>query len=148
MLIFPLLFEGERSDKERALLSPSQEMYEYSESLEKSLCSAVSEMVDSDQVSVMITLEGTFENVYASDASINEAVTADKTDMRSEKQLVLTGGNNAQTPIIIKKIPPKVKGAVIVCKNGNDPQVKSSVAALAATALNISETKIYVTGGK
>lgn len=126
----------------------SDEISEYSALLEEGLKQAISQVVGSGNVSVMVTLESTFENVYFSDASVNEAVTADKTDIKSEKQLVLTGASGeGQTPVIVKRLPPKVKGAVIVCDRGDEADIKERVTMLAATALNISETKIYVTGG-
>ncbi|MBE6570804.1 MAG: hypothetical protein E7656_00970 [Ruminococcaceae bacterium] len=127
---------------------PSDEIAVYSGMLESGLQSAVSCMTGSENVKVMVTLDSTFENVYVSDASINEAVTSDKTDIRSERQLVLTGSvGDDQMPVVVKRIPPKVKGAVIVCDGIIDNNLKSSIAAMAATALNIPETKIYVTGG-
>ena len=148
MLSFPA-FSGNGAEKtsEKAA-SPSAEISEYAAMLENGLKESVAQIVGSENVSVMITLESTFENVYVSDASINEAVTADKTDRKSEKQLVLTGASGStQTPVVVKQLPPKVKGAVIVCERGGEKDIKERVTALAATALNISPTKIYVTGG-
>ncbi len=148
LLLTPILFDAEKNDGTAAEYTASDEMAQYSLMLESGLQKAVSQMTGSDNVKVMITLDSTFENIYVSDASINEAVTADKTDIKSEKQLVLTGSSGKeQLPVVVKRIPPKVKGAVIVCEGGNDKNVRSSIAAMAATALNISETKIYVTGG-
>lgn len=138
---------GSNGNREVAEYTPTDELAQYSELLERNLEDAVSKLTGDQNAKVMITLESTFENVYASDASINEAVTADKTDRRSEKQLVLTGGTASQSPVTVKRIPPKIKGAVIVCKNGEDGKTRSEITALAMAALNISESKIYVTGG-
>lgn len=128
--------------------SYTAELSEYSEELSESLKNAVCGIVGSDDVRVMITFESTFESVYYSDAVVNEAVTADKTDRKSEKQLVLTGnmGEN-QSPVVVKKLSPKPSGAIIVCKGGNDAEIKNRVTELASCALNISKNKIYVTGG-
>ena len=147
LIALPMLFDI-KNTTESEEYSASSEIYEYTNMLETSLQNAISQLVGSDNVKVVITLESTFENIYVSDASINEAITADKTDKRSEKQLVLTGATGqTQTPVIVKRIPPKVKGAVIVCDGGNDKTLRSCIVAMAATALNISETRIYVTGG-
>ena len=147
LIALPMLFDIKNSPESEEY-SASSEIYEYTNMLETSLQNAISQLVGSDNVKVVITLESTFENIYVSDASINEAITADKTDKRSEKQLVLTGATGqTQTPVIVKRIPPKVKGAVIVCDGGNDKTLRSCIVAMAATALNISETRIYVTGG-
>ena len=148
LMFIPAIIENTQKGVISDDKSPSDEMAQYSEMLETGLQRAVSRMIGNDDVKVMITLDSTFENVYVSDASINEAVTADKTDIKSEKQLVLTSASGKdQLPVVVKQIPPKVRGAVIVCPGINDRNLKSSIAAMAAVALNISETKIYVTGG-
>lgn len=126
----------------------ANELEEYSSMLESNLEHAITTLTGDKKATVMITLESTFENVYASDASMNEAVTADKTDRKSEKQLVLTGSSaSSQSPVTVKKIPPKIKGAAIVCRYGGDERVRKEIISLATAVLNISESKIYVTGG-
>ena len=145
-LIFSAVFESNGTEKESA--SFTDELSEYSVMLEDSLKRAVSDIVGDENTSVMITFESTFENVYYSDAVVNEAVTADKTDRKSEKQLVLTGeAGRTQNPVVVKMLSPKVSGAVIVCKGGNTATVKQRVTELASCALNVSKNKIYVTGG-
>lgn len=146
LLIFSSVFESKSTEKES--VSFTDELSEYSAMLEDSLKRAVSEIVGDESTSVMITFESTFENVYYSDAVVNEAVTADKTDRKSEKQLVLTGdAGRAQNPVVVKMLSPKVSGAVIVCRGGDSEAIKQRVTELASCALNISKNKIYVTGG-
>ena len=148
LLCFSFLSKPTETSDSQPTVDASDEIAVYSHMLESGLQSAVACMTGSDNVKVMVTLDSTFENVYVSDASINEAVTSEKTDVRSARQLVLTGSaGDGQMPVVVKRIPPKVKGAVIVCDGLANNNLKSSIAAMAATALNISETKIYVTGG-
>lgn len=144
LIIVPDIIKN--NEKARTDAAP-EEIAAYSAMLESGVREAVCRVTGSDNVSVMITLESTFENVYVSDAVVNEAVTAEKTDRQSEKQLVLTGAGDSGMPVVVKKIPPRVKGAVIVCQGGNNSDIKNRVTAIAATVLNLSETKIYVTGG-
>lgn len=123
------------------------EMQIYSGLLSDELKKSVCHMLGDTDVEVMITLESSFESVYASDASITQATGEQKTDVKSEKQLVLIGPSSQQVPVVVKKIPPKIKGVVVVCKKDISKETVTKITKLAATALNVSETKIYVTGG-
>ena len=145
IILFSLFFEnGEAKIKNKSF---TDELSSYSQMLEDNLKDAVSGVVGGE-VKVMITFESTFENVYYSDAVVNEAITADKTDRKSEKQLVLTGNmGDKQNPVVVKMLSPKPTGAIIVCDGGNRADIKECVTELAACALNISKNKIYVTGG-
>lgn len=148
LLLLPALLGENRRTEKAQETAASEELSAYAALLEDGLKEAVCRVVGGGDVSVMVTLDSTFENVYVNDASINEAVTADKTDRKSERQLVLIGANGEnQIPVVVKRLPPKVRGAVIVCTGGNDPALRARITALAATVLNVSETKIYVTGG-
>ena len=145
ILVFSLFFEKSEAKSPKA--SFTDELSAYSQMLEENLKDAVSGVVGGD-VKVMITFERTFENVYYSDAVVNEAITADKTDRKSEKQLVLTGNmGDKENPVVVKMLAPKPTGAIIVCDGGNGADIKQCVTELASCALNISKNKIYVTGG-
>lgn len=147
-LLLLCLPKGEKKEGGSAEKADFDELCEYAALLEDGLCRTVKSAAGDDTAEVFVTLEGTYENVYASDASVNEATTGDKVDRKSEKQLVLTGsGTNGQQAVTVKKLTPKVKGAVIVCRGGDDETTKQRITELAATALNVPKTKIYVTGG-
>jgi stage III sporulation protein AG len=145
IIILSMFFE--KNDGNNKKSSFTDELSAYSVMLEENLKDAVAGVVGGD-VKVMITFESTFENVYYSDAVVNEAITADKTDRKSEKQLVLTGNmGDKENPVVVKMLSPKPTGAIIVCDGGNRADIKECVTELAACALNISKNKIYVTGG-
>ena len=136
------------SDTETAREKSFDELREYAAFLEEGLCRTVKSATGDEEAQVFVTLEGTYENVYASDASVNEATTGDTTDRKSEKQLVLTeNGTDGKQAVTVKRLTPKVKGAVIVCRGGQEEKTKERITLLASTALNVPQTKIYVTGG-
>ena len=144
-LCFP---KSEKEPSESAAENECDDLREYAALLEDGLCRTVRSATGDETAQVFVTLDGTYENVYASDASVNEATEGDKTDRKSEKQLVLAGsGTNGKQAVTVKKLTQKVKGAVIVCRGGDDEQTKKRISELASTALNVPQTKIYVTGG-
>lgn len=143
-----MLFPSAKKESDNLILSESvDEIQIYSDILSRDLKKSVSHMLGDDDIEVMITLESSFESVYASDASVNSATVGEKTDVLSEKQLVLIGPQSRPEPVVVKKIPPKIKGVVVVCKKEISRETAKKITKLAATALNVSETKIYVTGG-
>lgn len=126
----------------------SDELREYAALLEEGLARTVGKALGEENVQVFVTLESTYENVYASDATVNEITDGASSDRKSEKQLVLTGsGTSGQQAVTVKRLSPKVKGTVIVCADGNKPEIQKRITELATTALNVPSTKIYVTGG-
>lgn len=152
LLVGAVLLSLPKSEKDTRAPSSSEacfdELREYAAFLEEGLCRTVKSTTGDETAQVFVTLEGTYENVYASDASVNEATTGDTTDRKSEKQLVLTGsGTDGKQAVTVKRLTPKVKGAVIVCRGGEEEGTKKKIVLLASTALNVPETKIYVTGG-
>ena len=129
-------------------VSSDTELSSYTRELEENLARVVSGVEGAGKTLVFVTLDTGFESVYASDASVYETSASGTVDTRSEKQLVLTGsGTSGQSPVVVKKISPKIKGVVIVCEGGRDEYVRKRITELAATAFNIQNSKIYVTGG-
>ncbi len=113
---------------------------EYRATLEEGLTKTISSISGAGKSNVLVTLEGSFETVYANNAKLNDTAT--------EKQLATASNKTyGEEPIVIKKLSPKIKGVLIVCEGGNTAQVKSDIINAASTALNIPTSRIYVTGG-
>ena len=48
-------------------------------------------------------------------------------------------------PLVIKKIEPEVRGAIIACTGYDKPKVKENITRIVSVALDISSNKICVT---
>ncbi len=126
----------------------ADELSLYSSMLEEGLIDVLSKMVGDDSLRVFVTLESSFENVYASDATVNEQDGNDLFESKSQKQIVLTGGSaGKKEALVVKRIPPKVKGAAVVYRGGDAPEMKKKITELAAAVLGVPENRIYVSGG-
>ncbi len=147
-----LLFASfnENSDKTHEYtFEADNELEEYRISLENSLSKTVSKITGAGNSQVMITLEGSFETVYASNARLDETSgNSNENQKTTEKQLATTSNRtDGEKPIVVKKLSPKIKGVLIVCQGGSNTQIKNDVINAASTALNIPTSRIYVTGG-
>ena len=125
--------------------SGSDELSAYLASLEEHLSDTVSKINGAGKTSVFITLDCSFETVYANNAKLDESSSDyEKSQKTTEKQLATADG---ETPVIVKRLSPKIKGVLIVCEGGENQSVKNDIVRAASVALNISSNRIYVTGG-
>lgn len=125
------------------------ELEKYISSMEKRLCDTVSKIDGAGESQVFITVENTFETVYASNASIDESGDEKKTSKTTQKQIAYSSaGTDGEMPVVVKQICPKICGVLVVCEGGGNTAVRQEVINSVSTAVGISTNKIYVTGGK
>ena len=110
------------------------EATDYASELEDKLRLIVSEIDGVGKVSVMVTVSGSEEKIYAENIS--------ESDGRSDSETVIIGSKEA----LLKEIRrPEVTGVLIVCSGGDRAQVKEKVVNAVSTVLNIPTSKVYVT---
>lgn len=99
-------------------------------------------------VEVFITAENTFETVYASNAVLDESGDESKSTKSAEKKLAyITDRESGEAPVVVKKLCPRLGGVLIVCEKNIGESTRSEIVCAVATALGLSQNKIYVTGG-
>lgn len=115
--------------------------------IEKELKEIISRIDGVGEVSLMLTLDGTTEYVYAEDVDtqIDENSTGKSDKYKNEVIIVDSDGN--ETALVKKIIEPKVKGVVIVCTGGGNIEIKERVIKAVSSALNISTNNICVEKG-
>ncbi len=93
------------------------------------------------KVEVMITYDGTSENVYANNVSEQIKDTETKKD---EEHIILDKGNTEEG-LLIKAIYPHVTGVAVVCEGGGSPTVKNEITQMLKALYNISSNSISIT---
>ena len=135
-----LMFRAQRSPetpKEEPIEPEVKTIMDYADSLEEELKGIISEIQGVGEASVMVTVRGSEEKVFARDTSGDEEHKDEKT--------VLAGNKDA----ILQNIRyPEVTGVLIVCTGGEKPTVKEKVVNAVSTVLNIPTGKVYVTNRK
>lgn len=101
----------------------------YRKTLESELSELCSRLQGVGSVSVMITLDGTENQIYATDA---------RGDGKSD--VVVSGGEG----LTVSRKYPAVVGVAIVCEGGADTATKEELARLASAALGVGLNRIYV----
>ncbi len=118
---------------------------EYTEKEEKELESLLRQINGVGKVSVMITLENTYENVFAKSYATNiqqrENETKEETD---EEYIIVKKGSNNEQSLLVKVYEPKVKGVAVVAEGAGNINVKEAVTETVCALYNISSAKVSV----
>ena len=113
---------------------------EYRLAIETRVANICGEVAGAGGVSVVVTLEGGFEYVYAYD--VRAGVGGDS------KNYITIGSGDDESLVYLTERAPAITGIGVVCTGGNDETVRREVTNLVAVAFGVSTNKIYVTGRK
>jgi stage III sporulation protein AG len=144
------------SSSSSAINTISAESYE--KLLEDKLTNIISQINGAGNVRVMVTLEQTTKDVYATEVKTDDqekgdntesgSVTKEKSNSREEKYLVIKDENGAEKVVQVTEIQPLVKGVVVVCDGGDDLKVQKDITTAVTTALNITSVHVCVIKAK
>ena len=127
---------GTRTEK-GAELSDTDEIEAYCKYLEEQairLCESVRGVSD---VTVALTLEGGFEQVYAADKTMNG-------NMQSIEHVKIGSGSGAEL-CAVSVAAPRVSGIGVTCRGGKNDSVRAELTALLSAAFGVGANKIYIT---
>ena len=141
---------GKKASSDTASQAPETD---FVENTEKRLKALVESIEGTGECEVMVTVNASKENQYATEQKTGGTYTDDKNSngektqsqgTAEEKIIITTDKDGNQTPLVIKEIEPTVKGVVIVCKGGDNPVVKARVCEAVSTLLGISISNVCV----
>ena len=113
---------------------------EYIENLENKLCKCISKINGVKNVSVVISANASYKNVYLTQ---KEQINQNDKIVNTEEP-VLIGGK----PVIIQEEFPAIRGVLVVANGSNNISIKNSIVNACVTLLNVESTKVIVINGK
>lgn len=114
-------------------------MEEYRTALEARICTVCARVEGVGQVYAVVTLEGGFEYVYATDRR--------STSSGESSEYIIIGSGDGERLVYLTERVPSIMGIGVVCTGGNDATVRREVTGLLSAAFGVGSNKIYVTGG-
>jgi len=130
---------------------------DYKMQTEQSLTALINEIEGVGNASVLVTIEKSSEQVYATEEKISKQTQQDNNSSTVKNQsnnsnettyLVIKNSDGTEQPIAVTEVQPIVKGVVVVCSGGNDPLVQQKVIQAVTTALNITSNRVCVIQSK
>lgn len=122
-------------------------------SFESRVKSILEEIVGVGQVDVLVTIDSTEEIIVQRNYKDNQQQT-DETDANGGKrhvtnytrdgEIVMYQDSGNQTPIVTKRIKPKVRGVVVVAKGAENAVVKQMIVDAVEKGLNVPAYRISV----
>jgi stage III sporulation protein AG len=113
----------------------------YARSLEKQveeLCGQVGGVGD---VTAVVTLEGSFEYVYARDTQLS----TDGEAVKGSYEYVVVGSGAGEKAVCLTQRLPAVAGIGVVCSGGGSPAVQAKLIELLSAAFGVASHRISVT---
>ena len=121
------------SAKETPYSTSTDELVIYQDYLEeriKTLCESVNGVRN---VTVVVTLSGSFESVYATEW------------LDGNEEYVILGSGSSASPIYLSRSAPEIAGIGIVCAGGSNDNVRRELISLLSATFHISSNRIYIT---
>ena len=112
----------------------------YREELEARMEAICAQVAGAGVVDVIVTLDGGYEYVYASDKKL--------TSGGESVSYVTVGSGDNESLVYISERAPGIVGIGVVCSGGMDASVRREITGLLSAAFGVGSNKIYVTGRK
>ena len=121
---------------------------EYRRMLSEELGNMVASIEGAGRTKLMLTLDGTVKNIYASDSDIRREGAAQSSgavvDNEKRSCIVVRTGSGSEQALTVGQTMPAVRGVLIICDGGGNKQVAEKIRLAAAAALNISASRVCV----
>ena len=129
---------------------------EFINKIQSDLSKLISNIDGAGKTKVLITINEGEETIYAMENKHNSQTITDelspsnqplkkKIDDKEKKYITTKDSNGNETPLVVKKLEPKIRGAVISCQGAKNKEVKENIIKLVSVALDIDPNKICVT---
>ena len=141
LLLWPT---GEKGEQKISVLPEKNETAELRE-LEEQMETILSSMSGVGQVQVLLTLESDGERHLAQDTELEySGSTTAPTDYSKRSEPILVDGDCGDETVIVKRIFPTYRGALIVCQGGENPEVQLIVTQAVMSLTGLSADRITV----
>lgn len=117
---------------------------QYKHQLEDELGEILSSIEGVGKTSIMITLDGTTEYVYAEELDTTTDSNENSKRESYRSNLVITESGGDKKALVKKIIRPQVTGVLVACYGGDDIHIKEKIIGAVSAVLNIPAGRVYV----
>ena len=113
---------------------------DYIDNLESKLTNIIESIDGAGECRVMITLENTSENIYATDSELK----IDDDSKSNKDNYVIYNAQSGESPVLINTNMPKIQGVTIVCSGGDNVKVREVIIKTVTSLFDISTNRVSV----
>ncbi len=122
----------------------TEDTFDYKRQVERELKELLEQIRGVGEVTVMVTIEGTTEYVYAEELNTESDKDGERASQSYENRIVMTGKNGEEKALVKQIIRPKISGVIVVCEGGGNITTNERVLRAVSTALDLPSNKICV----
>ena len=144
--IFLLLLPtgGSGNEQQSAMPEPQPRSAQFSlAEQERRIAEALSQIDGAGEVTVVLTLRSSMEQVVAQDRRGSSR--AEGSGEQSENTVIITTGSQQQSPVALKYIYPEYLGALVVAQGADNAAVRLELLSAVATLTGLGTDRITVT---
>ena len=128
-------------------------MAAYEEMYENQLKEILEEVIGIGKVSVMINLDSSEEVVVEKNLQLNtrttkevdkDRATRDITESTRDEQVILIQGEQGESPVVVKRVKPKIRGVLVVANGVESMKVKALISEAVQRVLHVEPHKISI----
>lgn len=113
---------------------------DYAAETERRLTELLEQMDGVGTVTVMVTVDGTAEEIYAEEVRESQSDSSRQT----ERACVILRTDGDESALVTKTRHPMLSGVAVLCTGGGSPAVQEKVVRAVSTVLDIPSSDIYV----
>ena len=147
VLIFCSDFVGGKKTDTFAEVSEAEteDVTEYRQELCDELGNMLASIEGVGKTKIMLTLDGTVRNIYATDNDIQQRETSsDKQSNEKQSCIVVREKDGSEKALTVGQLMPKIKGVLVVCEGGDKDEVCGKVIEAVSAALDVAKSHICV----
>ncbi len=134
----PTNSDPEKTEQSAAVLAEATE--DYAALLERRLTEMLCKMEGVGEISVMVTVQGSKEQIFAEE--VKES-TGEHNTQREHKPII-TQQSGDEAALITKTRYPEIQGVAILCSGGSNAVIREQICDAVSTILGIPVSHIYV----
>lgn len=139
LTVTELLPSGEEKSEET--VNSEQSSYQsYAQNIETRLEELISSIHGAGKTRVMVTLDSSDENVYATERKRTD----NKDNSTYEDNVVIIETESGENGVLLKITEPKIRGVAVVCAGGDSPVVRQSIIDTVTAVLDISSARVNI----
>ena len=124
-----------------------QTTMKYCSDLESKLVAILSQIKGAGNVSVMLSVDGSPELIYAMDSDSKVSSNSSGSTTTNSSTPIIVQTSSGSSPLVLSENLPIVKGVIVVSSGANDIAIKLDILNAVSTLLDISTDKIRVLKG-
>lgn len=146
-------FPAQQTTNDQKPTSQTMTIEDYEHQYEQQLSDVLSKISGVDDVSVIVNLDSTEEDVVQYDER-DSVQTTNETDLKggtrsiqqnnTERKTTMYRNDQGEQPLVIKKLKPKVRGVLVVARGVEDLRIKAMVIEAIQRTLDVPKHRIAV----